>query len=113
MYTPDELVERLEFGSEPLTEEERQAVQQFYNGRALQQIVIMPGWQVLLSTLAAKKDLATEELKKVLPGDPRVVAAHAAWHAAISVLEDIEYEVNAAIEYSKIPPEVLRARFTQ
>jgi len=113
MFTPDELVHTLEFNSAPLTEEERTSIQQFYNGRALQQLVIMPGWEVLLSAFESHKLNATQELLDINPGDKDLVlAAHATAYAVNKTLDNLKYEVLSAIESSKQPPEIL-ARLKQ
>ena len=108
MFSPEELVSTLEFGSQPLTDEQRNEIAQFYNGRALQQMVIMPGWQVLLDAFEAHKQNALDELGKVNPADKELVlAAHAVWYAVRKTLDDLKYEVLSSIESSKQAPEVL------
>jgi ATP-dependent exoDNAse (exonuclease V) alpha subunit len=108
MFDPDQLISTLEFGNHALTDEEKEAITQFYNGRALQQMVIMPGWNVLMQAFEDHKQNALDELGEKNPADKELVlAAHAVWYAVRKTLDDIKYEVQAAIESSKQAPEIL------
>jgi hypothetical protein len=106
MIAPNEIISTLEFGSgASLTEEQQYEIQQFHNGRSLQQLVIMPGWEVLMETFEQKKQDATEELLKVNPGDKELVlAAHAVAYAVHQTLDNLKTEVFSSIEYAKQPP---------
>jgi hypothetical protein len=110
MYSVDDLMQSVEQGH-VLTEADREEIQQFHNGRSLQQLVMMPGWQVLMDTFAQKKQDAIEELLSVNPGDKEVVlAAHAVAYAVHHTLDGLTREVAYAIESSKRLPEVLEER---
>lgn len=106
MISPNEIINTLEFGSgASLTEEQQYEIQQFHNGRSLQQLVIMPGWEVLMDTFEQKKQDATEELLKINPGDKELVlAAHAVAYAVHKTLDNLKIEVYSAIENAKELP---------
>lgn len=110
MYSVDDLMQSVEQGH-ILTEADREEIQQFHNGRSLQQLVMMPGWQVLMETFVQKKQDSIEELLSINPADKDLVlAAHAVAFAVHKTLEGLTREVAYAIESSRRLPEVLEER---
>lgn len=110
MYSADDLMQSVEQGH-ILTEADRAEIQQFHNGRSLQQLVMMPGWEVLMDTFAQKKQDSLDELLSINPGDKELVlAAHAVAYAVHQTLDNLTREVAYSIENSKRLPEVLEER---
>lgn len=109
MISPSEIINTLEFGSgATLTDDERYEIQQFHNGRSLQQLVIMPGWEVLMDTFEQKKQDAVDELLKINPADKELVfAAHAVAYAVHKTLDNLKIEVDTAIQNAQQLPVIL------
>jgi hypothetical protein len=111
MYNVDDLMQVVENGNAAITDADREEIQQFHNGRALQQLVIMPGWEVLMDTFNQKKQDAIEELLSINPGDKELVlAAHAVAYAVHKTLDNLTREVVYSIEAAKRLPDVLQER---
>jgi hypothetical protein len=111
MPTAQEIVDTLEFGANPLTQDDKNDIQQYHNGRALKQLVIMPGWTVLMEAFEAHKHNAIDELLAINPGEKELVlAAHAVAYAVHQTLNNLELEVNSAITMSEQLPEILKDR---
>lgn len=110
MLSPDQIITSLEFGThQTLTEEDRAAIQQYYNGRSLQQLVFMPGWEVLMNAFEEHKKSAIDELLGINPGNKDLVlAAHATAYAVHKTLDNLKYEVESAIKNSERLPEVMQ-----
>lgn len=93
----------------PLTPEEEFEVQQWQNGRELQQLVQQPGWEIIVNMLKAYSDGAAERLLGTDPGDvDEVRAAHAAAFAAYRIFNLFKQDVERAIEASKTVPDIVR-----
>lgn len=114
MLSADQIITSLEQGSGvQLSEEDRHLLQQYHNGRALKQLVFMPGWKVLLDAFEQHKQDATDELLKINPGDKEsVTAAHAVAYAVHQTLDNLRREVENAIQLSEEVPEILRQNLT-
>lgn len=109
MITADEMITSLEVGTDqPLTEEEKYEVQQYHNGRLLSQLIMMPGWEVLLEAFKQHKEDAVEELLRINPSDTdAVLAAQAVAYGIHQTLDNLIYEVNDSIQKSRQLPAIL------
>jgi hypothetical protein len=111
MPTAQDILDTLEFGNNQLSEEDRNEIQQYHNGRALKQLVMMPGWTVLTDAFHEHRKNAVDELLSINPGDKDLVlAAHAVAYAVHKTLGNLEIEVHRAITLSEQLPEILRER---
>lgn len=111
MPSAQDITDALEFGSTPLSEDDKNEIQQYHNGRALKQLVMMPGWTVLTDAFHSHKQNAIDELLDINPGDKDLVlAAHAVAYAVHKTLNNLEVEINQSISMSERLPEVLRER---
>ncbi len=110
MITADEMITSLEIGADRiLSEEEKNEIQQYHNGRLLSQLVMMPGWDVLLEAFRQHKEDAVNELLRINPSDTdAVLAAQAVAYGVYKTLDNLIAEVDASIRWSKQLPEIMR-----
>jgi hypothetical protein len=91
-----------------LNEDDRAELDLWEKGRELQSIVNTRGFDILLETLQAYVDKANVSLISMAPGDPDVVAAHAAVSAANQLVSYFKQDINAAVEASHKSPAALK-----
>lgn len=115
MLDPQMAINSLQMGlGRPLTEEEENSITQFHNGRSLQQLIMMPGWKVLMDAFEDHRQDAIKGLLNLNPWNKdAVLAAHAAAFAVNKTLDDIKWEVSKAIENSQQLPEILAQNLNQ
>lgn len=94
-----------------LTEEEQYEVEQWTNGKELEHMTTLPGWEIIRNMLKAYADSATEALFKLLPGDPAVPQAHAAAKMADDIKHFFDSDVQRAIDAGHTVPVFLRKAF--
>jgi hypothetical protein len=104
----EDLIRSIEENHGPLEPADIDEIMLWYRGRELLSVVTSPGWEVVVSTLQAYQDAAVDTLVKLLPGDERVVPAHAAASAIAQTVTHFMQDVNAAIEAARILPAVMQ-----
>lgn len=81
-----------------LTEEEAAEVDLWEQGRELQHLVNLPGWDVALKMLASYAQHANDDLLSLAPGNPAVPQAHAAAAALrdlyVKFIQDVQNAIN-------------------
>lgn len=93
-----------------LTEDEQIEIEQWTNGKELEHLASLPGWQIIRNMLASYANDATASLLKLAPGDPAVPTAHAAWKTAQDIRDFFDMDVRRAIEAGREVPDVVRKR---
>jgi hypothetical protein len=102
----DLMLDRLEtMRKQPLTDEEKHEVNLWNKGRALSQIIVTEGWEVVLEMLQSYAGDAIEQLMKIVPGDDKeVVFQHAVAYAAGKIYTNFISDANQAVEASRVTP---------
>lgn len=77
----------------------------YEKGRQLRAIVNTPAWEIVIDTLKAYRDEATERLLGLAPGDPVVPTAHAAASALVDQFSKFEQDIKNAVDFAAKPPE--------
>lgn len=110
MVENDQLVEQVESAlRRPLEEHERAEVELWRKGRSLSGLLNSPAWETLQATIAEYPRQATEDLRRLKPGDnDRILAAHAVAYALNEFHEHLQQDLQAAIDASERTPEVVR-----
>jgi len=110
MISSEDVITSLEIGSDRLlSEEEKIEVQQYHNGRLLANLVMMPGWDVLLEAFKQHKEDAVNELLRINPSDTdAVLAAQAVAYGVHKTLDNLITEIESAIKWSKQLPNIMR-----
>lgn len=92
-----------------LEDEERDRITLWEKGRHLQQMVSLPGWQVVLEML---QSYPVEALKEIVKIDPslreEVISQHAIAFAGSRMFTLFQEDVAKAVEAAKHPPEFVR-----
>ncbi len=95
-------------GSE-LDAEELGEIDQWNKGRALMQLVVTPGWNVVLEMLSSYAGNSMHKLASIDPKNKEdVVAEHAVFYAASKIYNLFVEDVQSAIERAKITPGVIK-----
>lgn len=83
------------------SEEIRQAIEDLkHKGRELRTIVGTQAWDIVMSTIQSYVDDANDTLISMVPGDPNVVAAHAAVSALHQFVKNFKEDIHKAVEQS-------------
>jgi hypothetical protein len=91
-----------------LTEEEEYNITMWEKGRALSQIRVLPGFDVVLEMLQSYVAKSAEEITKIDPKDrDEVNAASTVFIVANQLFIKFKQDVDAAIEAARKPPAVL------
>lgn len=91
-----------------LNAEEQNAVSLWEKGRALAQMRAMYGWDVIVEMLQSYPLKAMDELMRMSPSEgPLVNAQQAVAYGAHKVFMNFQADVDAAIEASRRPPDVI------
>jgi hypothetical protein len=92
-----------------LDPEEQGEIDEWNKGRALAQMVVMPGWRVVLEMLAS---YAANSSRKLNATDPKnrdeVLAEHAVTFAATRIYYSFLEDVGSAVEKSRTTPPVIK-----
>lgn len=72
-------------------------------GRKWRAIYHSPAWELLLDTLKSYVDDADYQVRKLPPGDPSVIAAHAALSALNDMVEKFELDIKSWVEFADNP----------
>ena len=92
-----------------LSSEEKHEINLWNKGRALNQIIVTEGWQVVLEILASYAGDATEKLVSTDPAETKeVLANHAIAFAAGRIYSNFVGDVNSAVEASRITPDCVK-----
>jgi hypothetical protein len=92
-----------------LDPEEYSEIDEWNKGRALTQMVVLPGWQVILEMLAS---YAADSSRRLNATDPKnrdeVLAEHAVTFAATRIYHNFVNDVASAIEKARATPTVIK-----
>lgn len=91
--------------NEILFEEIKEDLELYEMGRALRVVYKTPAWNLVMGVFEDYRDRANDELTDLPPGDPRVVAAHAAVSALKDTVRKAQQDFEAAIEMANNPPQ--------
>lgn len=92
-----------------LDPEEQAEIDEWNKGRQLSQIIVMPGWQVVLEMLASYAADANRRLTTTDPKDKDdVLAQHAVVFAATRIFNNFVEDVQSAVLKSRKMPETVR-----
>jgi|SRR5581483_7554655 len=112
-FSADMMVTRLEsLLQRELTEEEIAEIDLWQKGRALQQLIGLPGWEVLVAT---SKEYAQAEIRTLLntqPGDTeKVMVNHAVAYGCDHMFEQFWRDIMTAVDASRRTPEVVKEAY--
>ncbi len=74
-------------------------------GRKMRPIVVSPSWPDLIEYLKDYVNKIDRVYRTLPPGDPAVVAEHAALHALDEFVTKFERDLPAAVEFAMNPPQ--------
>lgn len=94
--------------SRALTEEELSDIELWQRGRVLSGIVNTEAWEMLLAALQSYVEQADYDLRRLPPGDPGVVTAHAALSALDQGFRLFKEDIESAVANSETVPEALQ-----
>lgn len=86
-------------------EEIKEDLELYEMGRSLRVIYKTPAWDLVMGVFEDYRDRANDELTDLPPGDPRVVAAHAAVSALKDTVRKAQQDFVAAIKMANDPPQ--------
>ena len=73
-------------------------------GRKMRPIVISPSWPDLVQFVKDYVDKIDVHYRRLEPGDPGVVGAHAALHALDEFADKCQVDLEAAVSFADNPP---------
>jgi hypothetical protein len=92
-----------------LTEEEQYNLSMWEKGRALAQIRVLPGYDVILEMLQSYVAKAAKEVTQLDPKDKdEINAASTVLIVANQLVTKFQQDVEAAVEAARKPPEVIK-----
>jgi hypothetical protein len=74
-------------------------------GRELRPLVNSPGWEILTDTMQSYVDDLDQQHRRVLPGDPNVIASHAALYALDQFVTKFKADIERAVDFANAPPQ--------
>lgn len=72
-------------------------------GRTLRPVVISPAWEILVDTIKSYVEDADLQVRKLVPGDPSVVASQAALYALDQFFTKFQEDVKRAVDFAAHP----------
>ena len=76
-------------------------------GRTLRVVYKTPVWDLVMQTFEDYRDRANDELTDMPPGDPRVLAAHAAVSALKDTVRKAQQDFEDAVNMANNPPQII------
>ena len=80
----------------------------YERGIELRPLVNSPNWETVLDTIQAYVDDVDQQVRYLLPGDPAVIAAHAALYALNDFAVKFKQDIERAVDFANQPNDEVR-----
>ena len=72
-------------------------------GRELRPMVNSPSWEILTDTMKSYVEDVDEHHRKLEPGDPNIIASHAALYAIDQFVTKFKADIERAVDFANAP----------